>query len=162
MGDIKNSSGLKYLRWHKKRFRSKVSWVTYVGILVDEHTSRPAYPNSHICTHCCYLMNTIVSDNFCLFCFDFCWKLPTWGLNIEGGMASRKLQRKLCPLPDSSPLAPPPWCWRMSDRSILPLSDYLLMIFWIITHILPRHLSIIFSGRSLHAAHKSKVLCIFR
>ena len=30
--------------------------MTYVGILVDEHTSRLAYPNSHICTHCCYLM----------------------------------------------------------------------------------------------------------
>ena len=31
-------------------------WVMYVGILVAAHTSRLAYPNSHICTHCCYLM----------------------------------------------------------------------------------------------------------
>ena len=39
-------------------------------------------------------------------------------------------------------------CCRMSGCSILALSDYLLMIFRIITHILARHLSIIFSNRS--------------
>ena len=28
----------------------------HVHILFAKHTSRLAYPNSHICTHCCYLM----------------------------------------------------------------------------------------------------------
>ena len=38
---------------------SNVLWVMHVGRFVAAHTRRLAYPNSHICTHCCYLMPTL-------------------------------------------------------------------------------------------------------
>ena len=33
----------------------------HVHILFAKHTSRLAYPNSHICTHCCYLMLWLIT-----------------------------------------------------------------------------------------------------
>ena len=58
----------------KKQTRSNVLWVMHVDILVAAHTSRLAYPHSHICTHCCYLMTDI---------FYFVLGSPRWSVGFD-------------------------------------------------------------------------------
>ena len=108
-----------------------------------------------------------------LSCFYLLWNWITWKswcitkealwqrCQHKRNKVSQKLPRKVGVLLDF--LHHTPWCWRMSDRTILPVSDYLLMIFWIITHILPSHLSIIFSTRLLAASGtlKQKSVSVF-
>ena len=42
-----------------------ILWVTYVDIRDTARTSRLAYPNSHIWTHCCYLMAAASAEQNC-------------------------------------------------------------------------------------------------
>ena len=53
-----NTKAINAQKWEmlSKRIDMISFKASVLSVLMNSHGSRLAYPNSHICTHCCYLM----------------------------------------------------------------------------------------------------------